>query len=177
MKPNSTEAKLTSSGKVQLELYLDAKKQYPASLECSVPFVSESVAGQQALVGELEINKSSAASWMFAVFVAVLIMLVGIGFFLLFVSIGVQALKDNAKAYSKGINEFIDLGKNTFQRLLPESMWARETRNSQKQPGEARRTQEDPGGSMRTQEDSGGPRKARRSQDEQGGARRSQKKP
>eukprot|EP00930_Biecheleria_cincta_P101369 TRINITY_DN93006_c0_g1_i1.p1 TRINITY_DN93006_c0_g1~~TRINITY_DN93006_c0_g1_i1.p1 ORF type:complete len:513 (+),score=70.02 TRINITY_DN93006_c0_g1_i1:147-1685(+) len=125
VKSKLTDATNGSGGKVQLELFLDVNRQYPASLGGSVPSDSDVIAGQQALTGELEINKSSTATWAFAVVVAIVLMLIAVSFFLTFVSIGAEAVKENSHAYVKGFNEFINWGKNTFHHLLPESMWSK----------------------------------------------------
>lgn len=85
---------------LNLEFSVDGNAKYPA--------LFEEEDSQQEVMGTLEMDKTSAFSWMLAIFIVIILVLLGVACFASLIFLGTHNLMDNLTSYQLGVKEFFD---------------------------------------------------------------------
>jgi len=105
------------STSVELQLFLDRQKQYPAVLELpSLQGFGEEIEGT------LEVDKRSTVSWAISMLIAFSIVGLIAYAFVILIGQSITGVQDNFEAYKKGVEDLIDDVNRGLTHIFPKDM-------------------------------------------------------
>jgi len=105
-----------------VELFVDNSERYPAVIDLKRN-LHEPVPERRILMGTLEIDGTSSLSWFLSVVLAMGLVVGGIVVFVVFISLGANALQQSAAMYQKGAEELLKWLGGWMKDAFPKDVW------------------------------------------------------